>query len=412
MNPQLHDEFIALSALFFAGELSDEEWALLQVHLAYCDPCRKTFEEYQQIHQNVVPAMAASAATESGREAAGSHFSLENAEKRLMQQLDRAPNSSKVLPSRKIKWAVAAGLIGVAALGATWLSLSHVTHTKPLPKLEASVASHPKPAPESSKPKIAVPAAKPLPQPAVADTAEAKLRNQLRSANERYRQLNVTAKEMEQQLAALQAQEQETSSERDALRQQLAQAQAEVQTLQVTAAAMHSTAQDQKLRLPDLQTTVDVLNSSLRQKNRTLALDQQFLQHDRQIRNLIAARHLYIADIYDVKENGATAKPFGRIFYTKDKSLVFYAYGLDRQARRKKLVSYQVWGSGSDQPEVSLGLFSRDGKHKYWILHFDNKKTLARLNKVFVTVEPPGGSSKPTGKQILMAYLHIQPNHP
>ena len=87
MNPQLHDEFIALCALFFAGELSDEEWALLQVHLAYCEPCRKTFEEYQQIDQVAVPAMAASAAAESGRETANARFSLENAEKRLMKDL-------------------------------------------------------------------------------------------------------------------------------------------------------------------------------------------------------------------------------------------------------------------------------------------------------------------------------------
>lgn len=412
MNPQLHDEFIALCALFFAGELSDEEWALLQVHLAYCDPCRKTFEEFQQIHQAAVPAMAASAAAESGHETAASRFSLENAEKRLMKELDAAPGSRKAPPSNRTRWAIAASLIGVIALSAAWLSLSHVTHTKPAPYLEASIASHPKATPVPAKAKIAVHAEKALPQPAVADATEIRLRNQLRTADERYKQLNVTAKDMQQQLAALQAEVQTTSSERDALRQQLAQAQSEVRTLQVKANAIHSTAQDQKLRLADLQSTVDVLNSSLQQKNRTLALDQQFLKHDRQIRNLIAARHLYIADIYNVKENGATAKPFGRIFYTKDESLVFYAYDLDKQVRRNKLVSYQVWGSGSNQPEVSLGLFSRDGKQKCWILHFDNQRTLARLNKVFVTVEPPGGSSKPTGKQILMAYLRIQPNHP
>jgi hypothetical protein len=29
-----------------------------------------------------------------------------------------------------------------------------------------------------------------------------------------------------------------------------------------------------------------------------------------------------------------------------------------------------------------------------------------------VTVEPPGGSNSPTGKQLLRAYLQIQPNHP
>jgi anti-sigma factor RsiW len=62
VNPQLHDEFAALCAIFYAGEISDEEWALLQVHLAYCDSCRNTFEQYKQIADEVVPAMAASAA--------------------------------------------------------------------------------------------------------------------------------------------------------------------------------------------------------------------------------------------------------------------------------------------------------------------------------------------------------------
>lgn len=35
--------------------------------------------------------------------------------------------------------------------------------------------------------------------------------------------------------------------------------------------------------------------------------------------------------MYDVAKNGATRKPFGRIFYTKDKSLIFYGYDLDQQ---------------------------------------------------------------------------------
>jgi hypothetical protein len=31
---------------------------------------------------------------------------------------------------------------------------------------------------------------------------------------------------------------------------------------------------------------------------------------------------------------------------------------------------------------------------------------------VFVTVEPVGGSQKPSKKPLLFAYLHIDPNHP
>jgi hypothetical protein len=45
------------------------------------------------------------------------------------------------------------------------------------------------------------------------------------------------------------------------------------------------------------------------------------------------------------------------------------------------------------------------------VLRCTDAKTLARMNMVFVTVEPPGGSEKPTGKQLLRAYLQIQPNH-
>jgi anti-sigma-K factor RskA len=71
-----------------------------------------------------------------------------------------------------------------------------------------------------------------------------------------------------------------------------------------------------------------------------------------------------------------------------------------------------VWGSGADQKPVSLGLFYQDDNHKRWVMRFDDAKTLARLNMVFVTVEPPGGSHKPTGKQMLRAYLQIPSNHP
>ena len=34
------------------------------------------------------------------------------------------------------------------------------------------------------------------------------------------------------------------------------------------------------------------------------------------------------------------------------------------------------------------------------------------IDAVFVTVEPKGGSAKPTGKPLLYASLHIDPNHP
>jgi len=49
MTPQMHAELAALCRLFYSGELSEEEWALLQIHLAYCDGCHRTFVQSQQV---------------------------------------------------------------------------------------------------------------------------------------------------------------------------------------------------------------------------------------------------------------------------------------------------------------------------------------------------------------------------
>lgn len=48
MTPQLHSELKALSGLFYSGEISEEEWALLQIHMAYCDTCHQMFVQQRQ----------------------------------------------------------------------------------------------------------------------------------------------------------------------------------------------------------------------------------------------------------------------------------------------------------------------------------------------------------------------------
>jgi hypothetical protein len=49
---------------------------------------------------------------------------------------------------------------------------------------------------------------------------------------------------------------------------------------------------------------------------------------------------------------------------------------------------------------------------KRWVLKFNDKKTLDQIDAVFVTVEPHGGSERPTGKPLLFAYLKVAANHP
>jgi hypothetical protein len=62
------------------------------------------------------------------------------------------------------------------------------------------------------------------------------------------------------------------------------------------------------------------LSASLRERDQKVIEDEQLLEHDRDIRNLMGARDLYIAEIYGVAKNGDTQRPFGRVFYTKGKS--------------------------------------------------------------------------------------------
>jgi anti-sigma-K factor RskA len=46
------------------------------------------------------------------------------------------------------------------------------------------------------------------------------------------------------------------------------------------------------------------------------------------------------------------------------------------------------------------------------VLKFKDAKTIAKIDAVFVTVEPDGGSAKPTTKPLLFTYLRLDPNHP
>ena len=96
MNPQWHNEFVALCALFPSGELTEEEWALLQVHLAYCGSCRVVFRHYEHLADKVMPVVAAIAYSDPEFKPENSSCSLDEAEQGLVSQLNRGPNDCDV----------------------------------------------------------------------------------------------------------------------------------------------------------------------------------------------------------------------------------------------------------------------------------------------------------------------------
>ncbi len=97
------------------------------------------------------------------------------------------------------------------------------------------------------------------------------------------------------------------------------------------------------------------------------------------------ARDLYLAEVYDVGRNGDTRKPFGRVFFTKNKSLIFYAYDLHQQPGVKNSNAFLVWGQRGPgrKRTLSLGIFCQDSTAiKRWLLKVDDSKTLQQIDAV------------------------------
>jgi hypothetical protein len=415
VNSHFHDHFVELVALFYSGELSDEEWALLQVHMAYCDSCRLTFEQYEQIVAKVIPVMAASAAEESGSTFYESEEDFEEARRVLMASLEDSSRKAEPAKARKTYRAGWAAAIAACVIVVVSFAATRFVHKRY--REQARTSLHPviqPPQPPKATSHVAQ-AQQALDQDQKAVT---RLQGDLKAAQRQSKDSESLVAEVQKQLLSEQVQQQQAIAQRDVLATQLEASQATIQTLQTKAGISDANAGQQVTRLSSLETQVrqlsgslDDANSTIQNRDRMLALDKDFLDHDRDIRNVIGARNLYIADIFDTTQDGRTAKPFGRLFYTKDRSLVLYGFDLDKQSGLKQDVSFQVWGGSTDKPPVSLGLFYQDDSHQRWVLRCDDPASLARLNMVFVTVEPPGGSRKPTGKRMLRAFLQIHPNH-
>jgi hypothetical protein len=176
----------------------------------------------------------------------------------------------------------------------------------------------------------------------------------------------------------------------------------EVTRLQAVRSADTEIIASQKLHLREL---TDRINT----ESDTIDRERKLLVADLDIRELMGARSLHIVDVFDVDGKGKTQRPFGRVFYTEGKSLIFYAFDLKGGA------TFQAWGQreARDESAQSLGIFYVDDqKQNRWVLKFEDPKVLAEINAVFVTVEPPGGSAKPNRQKMLYAYLNATPNHP
>jgi hypothetical protein len=136
---------------------------------------------------------------------------------------------------------------------------------------------------------------------------------------------------------------------------------------------------------------------------------------DAEAREIFGARDLHIVDVYDVDRSGKTRRTYGRVYYVNRSLLLFYAFDLEDRKNNRKAAGFQAWGfrePNSSKPE-NLGLFYvDDASLNRWALRVSDANVLSRIDTVFVTLEPPQGSSSPRGPKLLFASLGGPANHP
>jgi hypothetical protein len=416
-----HEEFQELCALSTTGELTVEEWARLSEHLIGCDDCREAQRQFERVVAAAIPALAAESFADEDVESAPGSWSIEDAENTLMESLRGEPAPSRgrtIYHSRSPRWrhvrryAAAAMILAACGLAGYRIGIHQGR------RMDAS-SSPPASLEPSTPSRLDRSAAAVLPsegrKPATADDQAAAMRRQALQNQQDLTRLKEKLGQVEEELAERNANLDRSVEDRAELSRQLAQAQANAQSLEARLSVIGNQSSQDTLQSLALKTQVNDLKAEIENKDNAIAGERELLDRDRDVRNLIGARNLYIAEIYDVAQTGDTQKPFGRVFYTKDKSLIFYGYDLDQQPGVKKAGAFQAWGGrGADrQHAVSLGLlYKDDANQKRWVLKFNDAKTISQIDAVFVTVEPEGGSAKPSGKPLLFTYLRLDPNHP
>ncbi len=427
-----HEEYLELCAAAAANELNNAEQQKLSEHLATCHQCRRAIEDYDAILLKAIPALAPEMVSAENKENHGR--SLGELEKKLFQTINaesgvgvfRVESDRSASPTGKrfsyrpseMRWreiwmTFAAAIILAAALaitlyktglrrGAETARIVPTRSDEQTNSLEAQLSD--------------------------AGYERQQLKDKL-SANDRT--IQDLKRRLEQQEATIQTLQKVNASSqvsRIGDDKTIAAQSAELKTAQAQAIKLEqaldiankereeATIQVAGLegKLNDLSKLVRDREQALNRKEEQVANQQELLDHDRDIRDLMGARELYMADVHDVDKTG-TNKTYGRIFFTKGKSLIFYAFDLQEKAGMQNASTYQVWGRmGPDKENArSLGIFYEDNaSKKRWVMKARDPRSLQDIDAVFVTVEPNGGSPHPSSKPLLFAYLGVSPNHP
>ncbi len=419
-----HEKFEELCALAAVGQITDGDLAVLQSHLPECPFCRQLQSEFVEMGALwLSPERDAESRPHDPRTAlrqrvlrnlqgAGANFSTPVCNE-ISNTTARFPIFDLVrISGQRSTWAYAAVVMLIGVIGFSAGSYRRSSHS-----IEQAVTTvQTSPAPPHSAPLV----------PNDSKVA---------GSGQGEQELAISTALLRKKLAASEAARNSIQNELVALEKKVAALQdarnrdvAEMAQLRTAAEADQNNAQlarEQLRKLEDVQGARDAdlvaaqyqvrdLETKLSQQSAAAERDRQMLviASSSEMRDVIGARNLRIIDVADVDNRGAR-KPFGRVFYTEGKSLIFYAYDL---ANTKGTQAFYAWGQREDNPQTThaLGaLINDDQTQRRWVFKCNDSKVLAQIDSVYVTLEPsnrPG--DRPKGNKLLNAYLGMPANHP
>ncbi len=419
-----HESFEELCALAVTGDLEPDEFKKLGEHLYECESCRASYRDFHAILEQGLPAL-------EHRRASGWLPPRFGMKKRFAA---RASKEGVLIAQPKQRssrmWWILVPATAVLLVGLTnyeWRAdrageqqqsdaANRIAFlSRRIAELEQRMEQR-EPASDPSQ-------LDPLPKPeSELSGRELELNRQVGLLRRSYESALSERGQLEERVSSLSTEMEELRGDSRTGRNEIERLQLNLQDAQ--AALARSNRDLESLRngraadasiMAEQRARLDEFSATIRQQAASLERERELLVAGKDIRDLMGARNLRIVDVEDDGISGKVRPLAGRIFYTKDTSLIFYAYDLQNKGTVSK-VDFQVWGKreGRSQPPRSLGiLYTDDAAQNRWMLKFEDPTVLAQIDQVFVTVEPRGGSRQPTGKQLLTAaFMNEVPNHP
>jgi len=424
-----HDIFRKHCALAASGSLTPEELSALRRHLEICEECQEIYRQYRILTTQGVSTLAegyGEASEEPIWQGAEARKRLlmrvMNDQQMGLQRKNQAAGTvqpghfHRLTADRFVRMALAVGLI-LAGSFATYRLGQHRQIQAEVKTTAGVAVDPPQPLAEQKNATDELSAAQTKRLAQLQSESSAKQR-EIDKLQSTLRALELRSGELAAANAQNQAQLQSILQQRTELSAQLQSVNQSRENDTLELANLRAEREGTLLRTSSLEAKVVDLAAANRDQERRLNDAQQYLTSDRDIRELMGARKLYIADVFDVDGSSRTKKAFGRVFYTQGKSLIFYAFDLDREPGVANASTFQVWGQreapqGEQPLPMNLGILYMDNEsNRRWVMRFDDPNKLAEIDAVFVTIEPRGGSHKPTSKPFLYALLRKEVNHP